>query len=308
VSRPVPAAAPSASPASDDAGRLLDALRAAAAFLAGCGVDGARLEAERLFAHVLATDRLRLYLDFERPLEAGERAALRQAVARRGRREPLQHILGRQPFRHLDLAVGPAVLIPRPETEEVVDAALAALAEARPGPAGPRALDLGTGSGCIALSLAAEAPGARVVAVDASPEALAVARDNAARAGLTARVRFLAGDLYGPLAGEAPFDLIVSNPPYLTPAEWEAAQPEVRDHEPKGALVGGGDGLAVYRRLFAGADAHLAPGGRIVVEIGATQGADVVALARRAGFAPEVRADLAGRDRVVVTRRQGEAP
>jgi release factor glutamine methyltransferase len=286
---------------------LLAALREAAAGLAAQGVEAPRLDAERLLAHVLGTDRLGLYLGFERALSAGEATAFEGALARRGAREPLQYILGHQAFRHLTLAVGPGVLVPRPETEEVAGAALEALAGLMPDPAAPAtALDLGTGSGCIALALAAERPGTGVVAVDVSAAALAVARSNARSLGLEARVRFLEGDLYGALAGTERFDLIVSNPPYLTPAEWAAAAPEVRDHEPREALVGGVDGLAVQRRILAGAAQRLAPGGCVVLEIGAGQGAAVPALAREAGFTAEVRRDLAGRDRIVIARRTGE--
>jgi release factor glutamine methyltransferase len=290
---------------------LLAALRASADHLAARGVAEPRLDAERLFAHVLGVDRLRLYLDFERPLTPPERDALRAAIQRRGRREPLEYVTGRTGFRDLELGVGPGVLVPRSETEEVVEAALAVLPAAGP----LRLLDLGTGSGCIALALLAERPDATAVAVDASEAALAVARANAANAGLADRVDFVMGDLYGPLDrpmagpldGGERFDLIVSNPPYLTPAEWAAAPPEVREHEPREALVGGDDGLQAHRRIFAGAADRLAPGGKVVVEIGHTQGPDVAAIAREAGFAVEVRPDLAGRDRIVVARLEGDA-
>lgn len=278
------------------------ALREAATALSARGVEDARLEAECLLAHVLGTDRLTLLLAPERALTAPEGAALGAAVARRAGGTPLQHILGTQPFRGLTLAVTPDVLIPRPETEEVVDAALAAL------PAGAaNALDLGTGSGCIALSLAWERPGLAVTAVDASRAALAVARENARRNGLDGAVRFLEGDLYGALGPSHEisrgFDLIVSNPPYLTPAEWLQTPAEVRA-EPRAALVGGADGLAFYRRIFSGAGAHLAPGGAVVVEIGWTQGDAVARIAREAGFAAVVTKDLGGRDRIVTARRE----
>lgn len=284
------------------------ALREATAALAGRGIGEARLEAETLLAHLLKTDRLGLLLAPERALTAPEREALADAVARRGGGEPLQHILGSQPFRGLDLAVGPDVLIPRPETEEVVDAALAALDDFPAGTAA-RALDLGTGSGCIALALARERPGLAVTAVDASEAALRVARDNARRNRLTNQVRLLAGDLYDGLSPTREisrgFHLIVSNPPYLTPAEWEQAPPEVRA-EPRRALVGGADGLAFYRRIFAEAGGWLAPGGAVVVEIGWTQGNAVAGIARAAGFAGIITKDLAGRERIVTARRGGE--
>jgi release factor glutamine methyltransferase len=186
-----------------------------------------------------------------------------------------------------------------------VDAALAVL-DALPAGTDARALDLGTGSGCIALALAQERPGLAVTAVDASEPALAVARDNARRNGLAERVRFVPGDLYAPLepAREIPpgFHLIVSNPPYLTPAEWEAAPAEVRA-EPRRALVGGEDGLDFYRRIFSDAGTWLAPGGAVVVEIGWTQGDAVAGIAREAGFTSIITNDLGGRERIVTARR-----
>jgi release factor glutamine methyltransferase len=281
--------------------RLRDLLAEGAARLAAAGVEEPRLEAERICAWVLSTDRLRLHLDRERTLIAAQAAAIDGAVARRAAGAPLAYLLGTQPFRGLVLRVGPAVLVPRPETEEVVEAALAVLDTM--GGARRAALDLGTGSGCIALALAQERPGLIVTAVEASAEALEVARQNALEAGLGAWVTFLHGDLYGPLAADARFDLIVSNPPYLTPAEWDAAPPEVRA-EPRAALVGGADGLAVHRAVLAGAGARLRRGGAVVLEIGATQGGAVAGIARAAGFAQvDVRRDLAGRDRIVVARR-----
>lgn len=277
-------------------------LTAQAGRLAAAGVEDARLEAERIAADLLGTDRLRLHLDPERALAAGEVGAVEAAVARRAAGEPLAYVLGTQPFRGLTLRVTPAVLVPRPETEEVVEAALGVIDSMGDRMPAPRAaLDLGTGSGCIALALARERPGLTLTAVESSPAALAVARDNARDAGL--RVAFLEGDLYAPLPEEARFDLIVSNPPYLTPDEWDAAPPEVRA-EPKAALVGGADGLAVVRAILAGAGPRLTPGGAVVLEIGMTQGSAVAAIARTAGFADvDVRKDLAGRDRIVVARR-----
>jgi release factor glutamine methyltransferase len=292
-----------ASPAGSAAARagLRAVLAAHADRLAAAGVEEPRLEAERICAWVLATDRLHLHLDRERALAPAEAAAIAAAVARRAARAPLAYVLGTQPFRGLMLRVGPAVLVPRPETEEVVEAALAVLDTM--GGARRAALDLGTGSGCIALALAQERPELIVTAVEASADALAVARENAGKTGLAGRVTFLEGDLYGPLAAGARFDLIVSNPPYLTPDEWDAAPPEVRA-EPRAALVGGADGLAVHRAVLAGAGARLRRGGAVVLEIGATQGGAVAGIARAAGFAQvDVRRDLAGRDRIVVARR-----
>lgn len=284
---------------------LLDVLQRSTEYLAARGVEDARLDAERLAAHVLGVDRLRLYLDFERPLSEVELDALRKRVVRRGLREPLQQILGCQPFREITLRVTPDTLVPRPETEEVVDVALSELD--RLSLPVPRVLDLGTGTGCIAISVAVERPEARVTAVECSAPALAVARENAVSCGVAERLRLLSGDLFSPLAEGERFDLIVSNPPYLTPDEWRQAPPEVRDHEPKAALVGGDDGLACYRRMFGEAPQCLSPSGTVVVEIGATQGEAVAAIAREAGFrSVRVQQDLAGRDRVVVARADWE--
>lgn len=278
---------------------LLDVVKLSAEFLEKKGVEDARLNAERLVAHALNCDRLALYLEFDRPLSEGELDAIRQLVARRGRREPLQHILGRQPFRELDLKVTAATLVPRPETEEVVEAALAQLDRIAARGIAPTVLDLGTGSGCIALSVARERPGTRVLAVDVSAAALEVARENGLAAGL-ADVAFFEGDLFAPVTGQGPFHLIVSNPPYLTPEEWDGAAPEVKNFDPEGALVGGADGLALYRRIFAEGRPLLAPGGAVVVEIGMSQGEAVAAIANKESFERvTVARDLAGRDRIV---------
>lgn len=295
--------APAASTAGPGAGpaSLRALLAAQAARLAAAGVEGPRLEAERICAWALGTDRLRLHLERERAPAPAEAAAITAAVARRAAGAPLAYVLGTQPFRGLTLGVGPAVLVPRPETEEVVEAALGVLDALGEGPRA--ALDLGTGSGCIALALAGERPDLAVTAVEASAEALTVARENAREAGLAGRVTFLRGDFYGPLAPGARYDLVVSNPPYLTPAEWDAAPPEVRA-EPRAALVGGADGLECYRAILGGAAERLAPRGAVVLEIGCTQGEAVAGIARAAGLSNiEVRADLAGRDRIVVARR-----
>lgn len=276
---------------------LLDLLKGATGRLRAAGVEDPRLEAERLLAHVLGTDRLRLYLDFDRPLEAAEQEALSTLATRRTGGEPLAYLVGSQPFRGIDLRVAPGALVPRPETEEVVEAALEVL-DRMDAPAA--ALDLCTGTGCIALTLAAERPALAVTAVERAPAALELARENAARAGLGGNFRLLEGDLYAPLGlGEA-FALIVANPPYLTPEEWDAAPPEVRA-EPREALVGGADGLEVHRRILAGAPARLAPGGAVVLEIGWTQGPATRDIALAAGFtAVEVRPDMGRRDRILV--------
>ena len=289
----------------DSAPTVLAIVKMSTEHLAKKGVESARYEAEQLVAHTLGLRRLDLYLEFDRPVTKAERDRLRAALARRAKREPLQHILGNQPFREITLSVTADTLVPRPETEEVVGWALAEgdrIAAAKKAP--PKVLDLGTGSGCIAISIACERPDWSVVAVDISTAALAVAEKNAVAAQVTDRVRFAHGDLFSPVATAGPFDLIISNPPYLTPEEWAAAQPEVRDFEPEQALVGGSDGLAVYRRIFSEAPAWLASGGTVVVEIGYAQGRAVSDIARQAEFSVGIRQDMGGRDRAIIAKPQ----
>jgi release factor glutamine methyltransferase len=256
------------------------------------GVDSPRLTGELLLAHALRCDRVRLYLDFDKPLGEPELAAFRELVKRRAEGEPTAYLVGKREFYGRPFRVSPAVLVPRPETELVVEAALAAL------PEGGAALDLCTGSGAIALSLALEKPGARVVATDLSPAALAVARENAAALG--AAVELLAGDLFAPVPADARFDVIVSNPPYVPSGELPGLSREVR-REPSLALDGGPDGLALLRRIVAEAPGRLSPGGTLVLEMHESHAAPLPALCLAAGFASAVaRKDLAGLWRFVV--------
>jgi release factor glutamine methyltransferase len=235
----------------------------------------------------------------ERP-SAEEAARFEQAVEQRARRRPLQHLTGVQAFWRHEFLVTPDVLIPRPETELLVEAALGLLRDV----ASPVVVDVGTGSGCIALSIAAERPDAVVHAVDVSAAALRVARENAARLHLASRVAFHEGDLLAPVASLAgAIHLVVSNPPYVSREEWAALEPEVRDHEPRAALVPA-EGLEhLYGRLFAGSAEVLRPEGRALVEIGAGQADVVSARARAAGMeVVDVLPDLQGIPRVVVAR------
>lgn len=248
------------------------------------GVAAPRAEAEGLLAHVLSQPRHACYLEPDAPLTADETARLRSLVARRAHGVPLQYLTGTETFRGLELEVTPDVLIPRPETEGVVDAALRVLADRRS--AGPPAVvaDIGTGSGCLALALARVRPDVVVYATDCSAAALAVAERNARRLGLADRVTFLCGDLFEPLArGGVRVDLVVSNPPYVADEHLPTLQLEVR-HEPESALRGGVDGLNFYRRIVAEAGSVLAAGAGIVVELGYGQADAVGALARGAGF------------------------
>jgi release factor glutamine methyltransferase len=269
--------------------QVREALDAAVERLEVSGVDDPRLDAEVLLAAALGADRAPLYADSE--LKLDEQAASRFAtlVRRRSEREPVAYVLGRAHFRELELAVDSRVLIPRPETELLVE-----LAEDR-----QRVLDVGTGSGAIALAIAQERGGVRVTGIDNSPDAVDVARANAERLGLG--VEFLIADL---IVG-GPYDLIVSNPPYVREAEWGALQPEITLYEPREALVGGPDGLDVIRDLVPAAVEVLVRGGTLGVEVGQGQSRAVEHLFERSGFANvETTRDLAGIPRVVRGRRR----
>lgn len=280
--------------------------------LAGAGVDSPALDAELLLAHALRRDRSWVLAHPEHIMTPSEQALAEQLVSRRQRREPLAYILGCQPFFGLDLLVTPAVLIPRPETEELVERAIQWLNQRAAGRretlASLRVIDVGTGSGAIALALAHAVPELHVIGVDDSAPALEVARTNARRLGLERRVHFAAGDLLLPFAG--PFDLILANLPYIPSAELPTLMPEVSQYEPRRALDGGSDGLEPLRRLLAQARTRLAPDGALMAEIGAQQG--IPALAAAGALMPDCRArvekDLAGHDRILIVERKGNAP
>jgi release factor glutamine methyltransferase len=208
--------------------------------------------------------RMKLYLNFERPLSGAELDAVRVLVQRRGQREPLQYIVGSTSFCGLEMSLDPCVLIPRPETELLAERAWKFLRQC---PAPPVSLDLGTGSGCLAIALACHVPTAEVHATDVSTEALEVARRNARTHGLSDRIRWHQGDFLAAVPVETRFDLIVSNPPYIPSARIATLEPEVREHEPRSALDGGTDGLYFYRRLAAQAHSFLRPGGKVMVEL-----------------------------------------
>lgn len=265
------------------------------------GLDSPRLDAELLLAHVLNCKRIDLIVRYDELPTDAEKAAFRELVKKRLDRTPTAYLVGVRDFYLLPFEVTPAVLIPRPDTEALVDAAIDFLKK-RPG---GTALDVGTGSGCVAISLAHAVKAAGVTAVDVSPDALAVARRNAARHNVADRVTFVGGNLFAPLPAGATFDLIVSNPPYIPPAEIETLMPEVKDHEPRVALDGGTDGLAFYRRLTADARRWLRPGGAVMVEVGHTQDAAVRGLFEAAGFqVGKTIKDRAGRPRVVVGKTE----
>ncbi|MDP2306129.1 MAG: HemK/PrmC family methyltransferase [Pseudomonadota bacterium] len=327
---------------------VVEILASTAAWLKERGIPSARLDAELLIGHVLGFDRVKVYLSYDRPFADDELERLRPLVRRRGNREPLAWVIGHKEFYGRDFIVTPGVLVPRPDTETLIEAALEWLpastssggggeppatppgtpnegprvlpwaaadqpaAPAEPTPAGPGkplsdeppvyVADIGSGTGCIGLTLALERPAVRLFAVDRSEEALAATRANVAKHGLGQRAAVLRGDLLAAIPAARTLDWIVSNPPYIPSLDIDSLQPEVRDHEPRLALDGGGDGLEVYRRLVPAAAARARHG--VLFEVGAGQAAAVAALLTATGMA-EVRVwkDLAGTERVVGGRR-----
>ena len=278
-------------------GPISSRLLQAAETLSATGCDTPRLDAEVLLAHVLRQDRAWLYAHPEYALSPDQLGDYQVLIARRAEREPVAYLIGHKEFFGLDFAVTPGVLIPRPETERLVEVAL------RIGGASPAPIalaDVGTGSGAIAVTLAVHMPAAHVFAADVSAAALAVARHNAARHGVADRVHCLQADLLTPLKGA--FQLIVANLPYLSRADLAAAPPEVAHWEPRPALDGGPDGLAAIRRLLTMVVDRLRPAGALLAEIGAGQGADVLALAHHhlPGAMVEIVQDYAGLDRLLV--------
>ena len=270
-----------------------EVVRRATEYLAGKGVDSPRLDAEHLLGKALGLSRVELYMHLDRPLTEPERDAYRELVRRRGEREPLAYVLGEWGFRRLTLSVDRRAIVPRPETEIVVERALALL----DGKSDPDVLDVGTGTGAIALSIKDERPGARVTAMDLSRDALELAAENARRTGLD--VRFVEEDLVGGFGSDA-YDLVVSNPPYVTPDEIDSLEPEVRDWEPRLALVGTTQTRDVARHALAA----LRPHGFLVVEVADQRAGDAAAMLEELGY-DDVRLspDLTGRERIVEGRR-----
>lgn len=279
---------------------VLDLLKWTANYFAGKGIENGRLDAELLLAEILQLSRIGLYLDFDRPVNSDELAAFRVLIERRARREPIAYILGRCEFWSLTFKVGPDVLIPRSDTETLVAAALKVL------PPGGTLLDIGVGSGAIALAIAHERPDVQVEGLDLSPAALVLAAENAQLLGLAARVTLRQGDLFA-LDNSGQYDVIVSNPPYIAIGEQTTLMPEVRDFEPALALFAGDDGLDCYRALIPAARAALRNSGTLLVEVGAGQAAAVAELFAVAGYADIfTNRDLAGIERVVGGRKPGE--
>jgi len=319
---------------------VLEVIQGATRYLEERGVGSARLQAEWLLAGVLGVPRLQLYLDFSRQVGASELDALRPLVRRRGRREPLQYILGTAVFCGLELRVSSAVLIPRPETEQLAERGWTLLKMRRiensrstesgaesldrsrrreeeapereaadeegsaDGSAAPRVLDFGTGSGCLAIALAAHVPEAKITAVDRSEEALAVARANAQKNRVADRIEFAQADGLDRLQTGRGFDLLIANPPYVPTAEIARLEPEVRDHEPQLALDGGADGLEFYRLLDRQSPGVLRPQGQILWEFGDGQAESIRSMLDASGWRQiGVHLDLSGRPRFIEARR-----
>ena len=323
---------------------VLEAIQKSAEFLARKGVESPRLQTELLLAHLLKLPRMKLYLNFERALTPAETDALRELVKRRGQREPLQHITGSTSFCGFEITVNRHALIPRPETELLAESGwqfLNQLSEGRV-PLAPnsmtkedgasqssalRVLDFGTGTGCIAIALAAKSPAAKIVATDISADALALAKDNAAQNKVAERIEFVQGDGFAALHPEgrvprAPnikdenggsqssplrnieFDLIISNPPYIPSAEIATLQPEVRDFDPSTALDGGADGLDFYQKLAVETQSLLKPGGKIMLEFGDGQANAIRKILETEKWIVEaVKEDYSQRQRILIARR-----
>jgi release factor glutamine methyltransferase len=279
---------------------VLEIIKRTTGFFEQRGVESARLNAELLIGHALGLKRMQLYLQFERPLTESELEKIRPLVKRRGIREPLQYIMGETDFYGLKLKVDRRALIPRPETERLVELVVQQLTIP------PAAiLDLGTGSGAIALALAKTWPESVVSAVDRSEEALTLARENATACGLETRVKFLRSDWFAGLPADATFQLIIANPPYLSEEETAATPPEVKDFEPRAALSAGPDGAADLKQIIVESRRRLAAGGLLACETGIAQHAGLAALASAQGY-PRVESlrDLTGRDRYLLAFAQ----
>jgi release factor glutamine methyltransferase len=281
---------------------VLEGIQKSAEFLAKKGVEPPRLQAELLLAHVLNLPRMKLYLNFEQELADAETDRLREFVRRRSLREPLQHITGSTSFCGFEIAVNRRVLVPRPETEILAEFGWKWLGECQAsGPRGVTALDFGTGSGCIAIALAAKCPAAKIIGLENSGEALEVARQNAAKNGVSERIEFLEGNGFGALKPGAAFDVIISNPPYIPTAEIETLEPEVRDYDPRGALDGGIDGLDFYRQFADKARPFLKSGGKLMLEFGDGQAEAIRKIFELENWIVEaVHADYTERQRIFI--------
>jgi release factor glutamine methyltransferase len=281
---------------------VLEVIQRSAEFLQQKGVESPRLQIELMLAHALQVPRLKLYLNFDRALTEEELARLREMVRRRAAREPLQHILGTTSFCGLEIKCSRAALVPRPETELLAERAWKFLA----GVASARALDFGTGTGCIAIAVAVNAPGAMVHAVDVSPDAIALAQENAQMNSAADRIHFHSGDGFNAVPGGLRFHLIVSNPPYIASREIETLQPEVREFDPRLALEGGVDGLDFYRRIALEALSFLEPTGKVTLEFGDGQAEAVKKIFENEKWiVEEIVPDYSARPRILIARLGG---
>ncbi|MCR4424715.1 MAG: peptide chain release factor N(5)-glutamine methyltransferase [Firmicutes bacterium] len=287
--------------------QVLGVLKLATDYLRSRGIDSARLDAEVLLAEILGMERIRLYVEYDRPLSGRELGAYREAVARRAARVPVAYITGHKEFMSLDFAVDSRVLVPRPDTEILVEAARDEILSM--GVSEPMIVDLGTGSGAIACSLGKLLPSAHILATDISSDALAVAEANVVRLGLDDRVRLAQGDLFEPLdkEGFSRVHAVVSNPPYIPEVDMSSLVPEISKHEPAIALLAGPDGLDFFRRMAAEVSPYLEPGGLIALEVGDGQANAVAGLLEDAGLVMVRRVcDYAGHFRVVLARTPKE--
>jgi len=281
---------------------VLEIIQHSTHFLTRKRVDSPRLQSELILAHVMKLPRMRLYLEFRQEVPVAQADECRSMVQRRGAHEPLQHILGMTSFAGVELRCGPQALVPRPETELLAEHARSFLA--RHEHPSPRVLDFGTGTGCLAITLALQHPSAQVWAVDVSADALNIARANASLHAVQSRIHFCEGNGFAALPAGGLFDLIVSNPPYIPSAEIETLQPEVRDHDPRLALDGGADGLEFYRLLGREAPGWLAPGGALVVEFGDGQAGGITRQWATENWIVEpALKDYAGCERFLIARR-----
>jgi release factor glutamine methyltransferase len=284
---------------------VLEAIQKGSDFLGRKGVEQPRLHSELLLSHVLKLKRLHLYLEFGKTLSTEEADRFREMLQRRGRREPLQHIVEGTSFCGLELQVNRHVLVPRPETEVLAEEGWTYLQRRASQNLGTTFLDFATGSGCIALAILRQCAAAAGFAVDVAPEALRTARENTAALGVADRLTLLESDGFAAIPADLRLDLIVSNPPYIPSAEIETLQPEVREYDPRLALDGGGDGLMFYRMLARESPRFLASDGRMMIEFGDGQDAAISHLLETDGWTvDEVKPDLSGRPRVLIARRK----
>lgn len=284
---------------------IIEEINRATIPLSAAGVTNARLDAEVLLAHIIKKDRVWLITHRDDTLDERAQRDFDEAIQRRTKREPLQYIIGNQEFWGLEFLVTPDVLIPRPETELIIESSLKAASGAAP----LTIIDLCTGSGCIAVSLAKELPESRIIATDLSEKALAVARENARRHGVSGRIRYLEGDLFEPLEKldiRGQIDIMVSNPPYVPEGLLRILQPEVRDHEPERALVSGPEGTELHQKIIDPAPQYLKHGGALIMEMGIGQAGTVREMIRLSGAyaSVDILKDLAGIDRVIVAMKK----